>query len=224
MFKKAIFISLLVLSGIITYAQRIIRKIPLTKDDKSKGIISKYEYLPKHIYHVATTLTLYKSSKYEYYEDNIPQPFYSIGKWRMNKKNLILNSNLQQNEVPIKIKYIIDSSVDKITKFSEVYDSKRNTYIYAYVLVNNDSTICNPSLLFCKGSYIKIDSVKVLFGDRMCSKWIKVEDNPFQRLQFIIDTDENVIAYIPMHNKIFVFKGDTISINWSPLPPLRPSW
>lgn len=220
MCKIPTLIFLFILSVIITDAQIIIKKIPLTKDDKSKGILLKYAYLPKGVYHVGTTLVLYKSGRYEYNERDGGQGFYSFGKWKINHKILTLNSDLQQNEVPIQTKYLIDSSVDKIRRFSEVQDPKRHTWVYAYVLVNNDSTLCNPSLFYCKGSYTKMDSVKILFGDRMSSKWIKVEDKPFQKLQFTLDTDEDVKAYIPMNKKQFGFKGDSISINWKPLPPL----
>ncbi len=222
MCKIPTLIFLFILSVIITDAQIIIKKIPLTKDDKSKGILLKYAYLPKGVYHVGTTLALYKSGRYEYNERDGGQGFYSFGKWKINHKILTLNSDLQQNEVPIKIHYVIDSNVEAKTKIGEVYDKKRNNIIYeAHVLVNNDSTSCIPSLLTCKGSYTKIDSVRILFGDRMSSKWTKAENIPFQRLQFIIVTDEDVRAYIPMHNQYFVIKGDSISINWRPLPPIR---
>jgi len=221
MLKKTFFISLFILSVIIVDAQRTLTKIPITKDDELKGVISKYIFIvPKGYHHVETILTLFKNGNYEYFEADLPQSYYSAGKWKLKNKNLILNSDLQQNEVPIKIEYLTDSSVNKITKIGEIQDPKYNSWAFSHVLINNDSTICFPASLYCKGSYTKIDSIKVLFGDRMSSKWIKVKDDSFQKLQLILDIDENIMAYIPMCNKYFAIKGNSILINWRPLPKL----
>jgi hypothetical protein len=127
---------------------------------------------------------------------------------------LILNSDIQKNNLPIKVSYhSMDKSDKDVKKINFIKDLKGNPVDYAFVYINDDSTSCMDGDLLCTKEFKTIDSIKVRFENYgISSKWITVE--PFDGvIQITIQTYKNLRNYIVLNNRKYkIYKTKIVEV------------
>ncbi|MDX2046685.1 MAG: hypothetical protein SFU87_07845 [Chitinophagaceae bacterium] len=182
------------------YGQKWTRQ---SKSNLADSIADKYAWHITGEYHSAGgNLTLYKNGRYKYYsyyprvqEDS------SEGNYRIYKNTLILNSDFQPGNVPVKI----NCSDSPFNKLSDKYISMpRNLtgdtcYTCSYNF-NNDSTRYFPSDIYRGDVPKEISSLKIHFlFNEFSSGWIPVTKH-CGYIEVILLTEKNFDDYI---NKVF---------------------
>ena len=127
---------------------------------------------------------------------------FSTGHWKISKDILTLNSDIQSNDLPIKLIYRSkEGSESDIKKIALIKDLKGSIIDYAFVYINNDTISCMDGDLICTGQYEKIDSIRVGFENHgISSKWIPVKTFDGV-LQIIIQTNRDLRNYIVLNNE-----------------------
>ena len=195
--------------GTLGYGQDL-KLIPLTTQEVKEKVQYHYQYEYQDGHVGTIDLLLLKNGTFKYFLASNVYYTFSTGRWKRSKDIITLNSDIQKNELPIKIIYRSkDSSDFDIKKISFIKDLKGNVISYAFVYINNDSTSCMDGDILCIGSYKSIDSIRVGFENYgISSKWIQV--NPFDGIiQIIIQTHRNLRNYIVFNNvKYRIYKSN----------------
>lgn len=183
-----------------------LKKEPITKSDRMKGIFLKFNYSDKDGYG-GVSLMLKRDSTFSYGINTCATHEISEGKWKMSKDLLILESTFQMDNIPAEISYgenrkFVDSSVIAV-----VENVKHELLMEAFVLVNNDTIKCLPMVGMCNGLFEKIERVKIVFENGMSSAWIPVKVNE-RKIALTILTDVSIRNYIVMNKRKFKLDGN----------------
>ncbi|NSL85336.1 hypothetical protein ECE50_000735 [Chitinophaga sp. Mgbs1] len=151
-------------------------------------------------------MILNKNKTYFYSINTFAYHGISEGKWKLVDNLLTLESTYKRNNIPVEISYENESSSIDSFDIAVVRNIKHELLTSAFVLVNNDSLKCLPSIGRCNGSLGIINRVKVLFENGISSKWIVVEEKK-ARLQLTVLTDISIENYIIMNKQKFELNG-----------------
>jgi hypothetical protein len=218
---KLAFILLLCLP--LSLAARQYEKRPLTKQDEEKGIYGIY-ILPH--FEVFVRLTLYKNHRFEYLNEHIGRSI-SVGKWTMSGNVIVLNSDIDSNNIPVKVYYFDTDSAKAAflqlrgyvadyppvnrTKFLMLFNLKNESIPDGMARINNDSTYCFPYFDTCIGSYNRIERVRFTFGGNNKSKWIPIVRQDFMYMLCIAQVDFLLSEYIPIRNYRLKISGSKLN-------------
>jgi hypothetical protein len=211
MYFKIIVFTVLVFAINSTYSQYL-KKVNLSNEEKKEGAVEKYEYSSVGSYGYVGLL-LYKNGTYIYKSFSFAQNLYSDGKWHRVKSVIFLNSKIEKDNIPVKLIYCnSDTLKDKETKIKMVANLRGETFPDAFVNINNDSINCVPSMDTCFGSFNTIDRIKIVFENGYSSKWIKVVEKEYKRLQPIVQVDFNLSSYVTFKKKKYTFDKTTLKL------------
>lgn len=142
-----------------------------------------YRWSAKNDYHSAYgEIVLLKSGRFAYNSER-PLAFheYSEGFYSFKKDTLILNSDFQFDNVPIKIEYSDTAVQDRRLSFAYNLD---NVQLWkARFFFNNDTSITSsyyadfPLDLYSKNFLTNIKTLKLEVSPGIASQWMKVNEN-----------------------------------------------
>ncbi|SIO55569.1 hypothetical protein [Chitinophaga niabensis] len=174
--RRSIIITILILNYLFLSGQSLKRK-SLTKADKEHTVRWRYEYRSKEGF-FGESLLLFKSGRYKYEAGGCLQGFFSEGRWAVVGNEMILNSDVKKNDVPVSVSYTNDTSdIVNAFKFGIVRNRKGDLMTDAFVIINNDSVKCLPMAGGCVGTYNRIDSVRLQFENGFTSRWMGIANN-----------------------------------------------
>lgn len=176
-----------------------LKNVKLSKEDRTKGIVSKYESAGNA--YSSSALVLYASGFYEYEVNFCMGSQFNQGTWRRSKGQLFLKDTIEKDNLPISLKFTSEKDTIGTFAISEIKNLKGEELGDGLVYINNDSTQCLPSIGACLGTFEKIDSVKIVFGNGYRSKWIKVTHHNYSNILPVLETDFLLGNYIPLVHK-----------------------
>src|SRR5947207_8272440 len=197
--RQIVMITFLINGFYNCFSQDLI-KVKLLKEDSTNKVSERFESHAPGGY-AGSELLLKNDNSYEYKVGTDLSNQFSSGTWKKKGKFLILNSSIQKDGLPIKIAYGSNGTFEKDFRIAVIKNIKGD-FIPGFVLVNNDSNKCDPSLGFCNESFDKINRVKVLLENGMSSKWIEVE-KPSEKIILTLMTDVSMFKYVPMDDVKF---------------------
>jgi hypothetical protein len=147
--------------------------IKLTKEELNKDVQYHYRWESADGHVAVIDLFLFKNQTFEYSIASNGYNTFSIGRWKSDGKEVILNSDFQKGTLPINVSYRQrDTSDFTVKEIAFVRDLNEKPIPYAFVYINNDSTSCMDGDLLCNGEYKQIERVKVvLANDGPSSEW-----------------------------------------------------
>ena len=182
------------------------------KDKEAKGKTQYHYQWESTDGHVAVIdLFLFKDNTFEYSIASNINYMYSTGRWKLSNGIIALNSDIQNETLPIQIKYRQrDSSDFNVKKIALIRDLNDAPLTYAIMYINNDSTSCMDGDLLCVGDYKQIDSIRVAIVNRgPSSKWIRIY--PFEGLlQITIPTKRSLERYMVLTDEKYLVYKDKL--------------
>ncbi|RYZ26408.1 MAG: hypothetical protein EOO10_15640 [Chitinophagaceae bacterium] len=175
------------------------------KDKKNNALLARYQTsIDKY---AGGELLLYKTGKFVYNTYSCLANGVSAGQWKAVGNIIELQSDWQQNNLPIKISYIDKATAGEEAKqFAIIRDLAGREYTQAAIHINQDSVSCYYGDKECFGSYTSVDSVKVQFDNNLVSRWLKV-DTSEGVVQLTVLTNLDVNQYFPLYLRLKKEKG-----------------
>jgi hypothetical protein len=216
--KKTIACLIFIISALpAAHAQRWNK----TKIQKNNGdTAAVYSWESHNDYHFAYgRLVLLRSGRFIYTSE---RPFditaFSEGTFRINKDTLVLNSDLQADNVELKVEYIDSTNNDSSYKRLSFLTNLQDTVLWkARYQLNNDTTINGsyyadfPLSWYPKNFLLKIFSLKVEFGPGFGSPWIPLlAGNQFIKVTVLSDKDFNNYEPKVLTNYKFLIRGNKL--------------
>jgi len=200
-------LSYLLVGSIYVDAQKL-KKTVLTKVDSANGMIAKYELGNR--YDGYESLYLFRDRKYKYDIVSTGGEAFSSGSWERKGTDIILNSTIRKENVPVKLE-LLDSedSLKRIykTKIQIPINLKGQLLSDSKIFINDTSTYVFPFFDTTVGRYDKISRIKVDFGSGFKSDWISVPAREFKQVIVVAQVDFLFPTYIAFRNKRFKFSN-----------------
>jgi len=193
----------------------------LTEQEEKNGvkavfINTAFEYSAK--------LTLFKNATFTY-EENATNHIFSGGKWINKNDVIVLNSEIDSNEVFVKLLYFDSDTVR--TYYEEAQNSQMNAPLYrtkfqvpinlkgspfpdSRIFVNNDSSYCFPFFDTCVGEVSSFNKIKIDFGDGFKTKWIMLNNRHFKRLLIVAQYSFLFNDYLAFRNYKLKIDGNRL--------------
>lgn len=203
---KLIFICFTLFSflGILRTSAQELRKVSLINAEKEAHEIAKYEFVNK--YDGYEVLCLFKNNTYTYRIAMTGQTEFSNGIWEKEDSEIVLNSAIKKEDVPVELKFFnsFDSS-KRVYKTKVQIPINLNGQLLSdsKVFINDDSTYAFPFFDTLVGSYDKIKKIKVEFGDGFKTDWISIPAGDFKQLLIVAQIDFLFSSYVAFRNKRF---------------------
>jgi hypothetical protein len=165
---------------------------------------------------------LYKNHSFNYKYKSTNYFVESNGTWHKSGANIILNSEVDSNNVSVKIFYInADKSKSNATIDNPSLSySNHKTIFYipenvdkapfpdSKIFVNNDTSFCFPYFDTCIGNIGKAKKIKIDFGNGFKTKWIPLEQKNYKSILVIVKTHNTFTNYHSFINqKLIVSKN-----------------
>jgi hypothetical protein len=210
--KITVFLLLSVHLVLTGYSQDF-HEVPLSNSERKSNVIQHYQYASEDGHVAIIDLILFKNKTYKYQNNSNVYSAHSKGKWSIHNNILTLNSDFQQDQLPIKVYYRTRNTSDAgIKKIAYVKDMMGNVADYALIHVNNDSTLCSYGDAFCDKEIDRIDSLKVVLENGLRSQWIAVPQAT-GILQVVLLSAESLEHYSVLTNQRYkIGKGVLKSI------------
>ncbi len=192
--KLFILINLAITGNYLQCYAQVLKQ--LKKKTQESELSSHYQYESKSGHYTFINLFLYKTGKFEYNLYSNVYHCFSTGTWEMNKNIIQLKSDLQKNNLPVKVIYVSNKTEQNNKRRIAIIKNLKNEDVTdAFIYVNNDSTRCIYGDQICSSSYQSIDSLKVLLENEIASGWISIEKNNSD-IQLIIQSHTSLSNYI----------------------------
>jgi hypothetical protein len=185
--------------------------IKLTKEEENKSAKYHYQWESTDGHVAIIDLFLFGDQTYKYSISSNVYNAFSSGHWKIFKDTMTLTSNLQKDNLPIKVLYRQRDSNDfNVRKIAFLKDLNGTLVNYAFIYINNDSTSCDYGDLLCIGNYNSIDSIRVrLENHGIYSPWVRIK--PFNDLiQVIIQTTQNLRNYIVFDEEKYLIQKNKL--------------
>ena len=194
LFKIILTISYLLVSNSLLFAQELM-KAKCKNEDKKNNLLSSYEYNATDHY-MNIKLLLFKDSTFQFTLNSFNRDLFSNGKWTERDSTLILKSNLNSENIPIKLIY--SDSVNGISnlKIGVIRNLVGEEMPDALALVNNKSIKCIPSYGICNKEFETIDSIKIFFESGPSSKWLQIEKSKYSQIIPIVEVNFLISNYM----------------------------
>ncbi|MBV8252260.1 MAG: hypothetical protein JO154_06590 [Chitinophaga sp.] len=168
LFIAAIIAIIFVIPG---YGQSL-KKVRLNEEDRKSGVYLKFIYSEDYGF---ISLVFKKDSTYAYYQRGCATYSRSEGRWRKVNGVFVLESTFKEDNVPVELLDSVNGKYVDSCDIAIMYDAKQKVLTEAYVLINNDSTVCLPDLGGCNRPYGTINRVKVKFYNGISSMWVPIK-------------------------------------------------
>lgn len=174
------------------------------------SIIATYNYVNKYRTQ-SVLLKLYKDKSYTFSVwTHMQEEHFSNGTWERKGNSFILNSSIQQHEIPIVVTQSKSNSESEFIKIEDIYN-KAGIYLRTIEIMTNYDTSksCYPTVNdHCKIKRQDIKSIQLKLGDDNTSAWypIKLNENN-NTIKVVVDIDFVPEFYIFFKNKKFIKKG-----------------
>jgi hypothetical protein len=211
-------IKLLVLASLVIAHANVLgqpmAKLKLTKDDSSAHMIAKYEYVNSRDGFQRIYLYKDRTFKYDFDWTAIGNRF-SNGTWELNGDSvLILNSSINRDCIPVKIQFLdsVNSGKHYNTCFQIPVNLTGEELPDSRIFINDTSTFAFPFFDTLIGRYVRVNKIKIDFGNGIKSSWIPIEQRKFNYLLVIAQVEFKLASYEFFHKKRFrVLKDGIIS-------------
>ncbi|MBC9929053.1 hypothetical protein [Chitinophaga qingshengii] len=198
--KISLFFTLFLIGTLPALAQ-LLQRVPLIDAEREHNVILKFKDSTLDEF-AGISITLYRNGTYDYLQYTCASKLRSEGKWKIKKKLLILESTLQQHNIPVKINNDSNNRFVDSCRIAIVKNLK-DELIRPIVHVNNDAIRCLPDLGLCGPVVEHIKRVKVVFQNGLSSKWIPVKKGT-ERIALTVQlTDTFIETYLVMHRRKF---------------------
>lgn len=165
----------------------------LTKSEIKKGV--KYHYSSGGDY-ASAHLYLFKNDSFRFESHTCMTSDFSLGSWTIKNNLIRLTSNIQKDNVPIKLLYRSKDSSEKKIKRLAIPKDLTGRELWATIYVNNDTTACFDGDLSCFGNYSSIDSIRLYLNNGLSSPWVKVNTSGNEIVQIVLQSTIDLIDYI----------------------------
>lgn len=211
----AVFIFFL---SIATVQAQTLKDKHLSASEIRKGI--KHAYF-NHSFENYHDLILYKNYRFAYKCQSTNYTSSAYGRWRKRGDFLYLNSDIDSNNVPVKIYYfdtdtiktfwLRDTSIKVYSTKMQVPVNLKQTFLSdSRIFINDDDAYCFPYFDTCFGNIKSIDRIKVEFGSGFRTRWINVEKRDVRRMLIIAQVNVSFDEYRCFKNHRFKIAATTI--------------
>lgn len=216
--KKVITYFIFLISSAVNAHAQSWNRITINKNNTDTLAIYRWEWY--NDYHSAYgELDLLKSGRFVYNSER-PLDFreFSEGTFTISKDTLILNSDLQADNVQIKVEYIDSTNNDTTYKRLSFLRNLDDTILWkARYMLNNDTTFRGtyyadfPLSFYPKNFLSNIISLKVELGPGFGSSWIPIrKNNKFMKVTVLSHKDFNRYQPKVLTNYKFVLVGNKL--------------
>ena len=174
------------------------------------SIVATYNYVNKYQTE-GILLTLYKNHTYTFsVVIHMLHEMISKGTWGKNGNGFILNSAVQQKEIPITV-ILSDSTVE--SEYIKIEDVTNNTGAFlrtVEMMINYDTTkLCYPNIdNDCKIKKQELKSIRLKLENNTTSNWYPINSTVnYSNLKIVVNIDFNPDFYIFFKDKKFIKKG-----------------
>lgn len=185
--------------------------VQLTSEDKVEDVKSHYRWENSDGHFAIIDLWLLNSGRYVYKITSNVYNAYSEGFWKKSKNFITIKSEIQKDNLPIKVSFrpktLNDFDVKRIAFLKDLNDSiVSNAFIY----VNNDSISCLYGDMMCQGYFTTITRVRVQYENLgISSQWVDLQ--PFEGLlQITILSRKNLSNFIVFPSKKYRIIDDKL--------------
>lgn len=157
------------------------------------------------------SLDLGTNGSFEYHMSTDLWHKHSNGKWTIKHDTIVLNSGLQKNHLPVKIKRYRKSDLTGQIHFGWVVNQRGDILKDAQIFFNNNGGVyCMPTLEDCRVPIDSISTLKVMFSENVSSDWIAIKAKQNDSISLIVLADDYLSNYLFFEDDKYVIAGDTL--------------
>ncbi|MFC4262330.1 DUF5004 domain-containing protein [Ferruginibacter yonginensis] len=158
------------------------------------------------------SLILKKDRTYTYLLSNHLQRFSSGGKWEIKKDTLTLNSFIQKNSLPVKVKADSIKTSSEYLRIDWVKNTAGDIVKDAEILINGDtSKSCMPTFdSDCKIKVGELMQLKVRLSNNVTSKWQNIKSSRINHIEITLDVPFALDSYIFYDKEKFILVGNKL--------------
>ncbi|WP_118977022.1 hypothetical protein [Taibaiella koreensis] len=156
-------------------------------------------------------LSLFKNGQYKYETGTHLQIYHSYGVWKLKGDTVILNSSIDEENIPIMIK---ESKIDSLNESIVIALVKNldGDIMDASFKFNSDTTlVCDPLLQDgCLRKAGSIRNIKISFSSRASTKWYKIKNRKANLIEVIANVHDVLSLYLFFRNEQFFLKNGNL--------------
>lgn len=206
-----------------TLKAQTLKKQILKQIDISSGVHAIYQFNAFENYF---RIVLYRNHTFSYEETSTNYFSFSNGHWKKSKNVLNLNSDIDSNNVPIKIYYFNTDTVrdylpnaDRTlynsyykTAFQIPVDYNKIDFPDAKIFINSDSSFCLPFFDTCIGNVSRYEKIRVDLGNGFKSQWKLLKKGDYKRILIVVQTDQKLSNYYSFVNQKCILRKNRLQI------------
>ena len=215
-FARYCFPFALLLLGVTTHGQ--VWKKQITKKT-TDSVLMTYSWESRNDVHSAYgEITLLKNGRFKYFSQRpLELNQYCEGYYILDGNKLILNSDLQNDNIPVNIEYVDAQPLTSLLNRLDFPINNKGEVLYSgYYFLNYDTTSkgwFDPAYPLNRHWLDSVKSIKVLFNEAdFSSRWIPVERSD-KLIRVKVLTDKNFTTYKPIvfKDRTFEIQNETLS-------------
>ena len=194
-------LSLLLIFFNLSVHGQDLKRVSLSKKEIS-SVKAHYQWESTDGHFAIEDLWLLKNGTYEYKITSNLNNAFSDGVWNQSEDILTLTSELQKDNLPIKVSFHPKGNSDfDVKRIAFLRDLNDSVVWNAFVYINNDSTSCMDGDLTCRGEYTVINRIRVQYENYgISSQWVNIK--PFEGLlQVTIQSRKDLRNFIVFASK-----------------------
>jgi len=158
-------------------------------------------------------LWLYENGSFYYTYDATHANLFTEGRWSIDRNILTLTSTIQDGFIPVKL-FFSNDSAQTINGFriGIVRNLKGVKMEDGLVAINTDSNMCAPSYALCDQKFESIDSIKIVFENKLHSSWIKVKKREYNVIIPIVQTNFLISSYLSFNKRKYIINKSGLEL------------
>lgn len=177
------------------------------KSNKVADISGKYNYVATDSLS-GMTLNINKDGSFSYSVETDVSTMHTSGRWSLIKDTLIINSSIDQKNIPISIKEEAVDSIGTNVRIELPYNLDGEAMDDAAFNFNNDTTqacipFWNPSCNIKIGS---IHSLRLELSNGVSSKWITLKNKKANHLMVTVNIHGTLGSYLFLTNEKYLYR------------------